>query len=75
MEMISPLRYGFALLMMASFLFSCSRLPVIKPAEASAASALIEQCGRPYPLVPYRFFHAIEVILPGGSDKGDAQDG
>ncbi len=65
--MISPLRYGFSLLMMASFLFSCSRLPVIKPAEASAAAALIEQCGRPYPSVPYRFVHAIEVILPGGS--------
>ncbi|MCX5829339.1 MAG: hypothetical protein NTV58_15270 [Deltaproteobacteria bacterium] len=67
MEMIPPLRYGFALLMMAVFLFSCSRLPVIKPAEPSAAAALIEQCGRTYPSVPYRFVHAIEVILPGGS--------
>lgn len=67
MEMIPPLRYGFALMMMASFLFSCSRLPVIKPAEPSAATALIEQCRRPYPSVPYRFVHAIEVILPGGS--------
>jgi hypothetical protein len=67
MEMTPTLRYGFALLMMASFLFSCSRLPVIKPAEPSAAAALIAQCGRPYPSVPYRFVHAIEVILPGGS--------
>lgn len=67
MEMIPTLRFGFALLMMASFLFSCSRLPVIKPAEPSAAAALIEQCRRPYPPVPYRFVHAIEVILPGGS--------
>lgn len=67
MEMISPLRYGFALLIMASLLFSCSRLPVIKPAEPSAAAGLIAQCGRPYPSVPYRFIHAIEVILPGGS--------
>lgn len=67
MEMTPTLRYGFALLMMASFLISCSRLPVIKPAEPLAAAALIEQCGRPYPSDPYRFVHAIEVILPGGS--------
>ena len=66
MVMNPPLRYGFAVLMMASFLFSCSRLPVIKPGEPSAA-ALIEQCRRPYPAVPYRFVHAIEVVLPGGS--------
>ncbi|MFA5180041.1 MAG: hypothetical protein WC405_01870 [Syntrophales bacterium] len=67
MAMTPTLRYGFAVLMMASLLFSCSRLPVIKPVEPSAAAALIEQCGRPYPSVPYRFVHAIEVILPGGS--------
>ncbi|MCK9196903.1 MAG: hypothetical protein M0P16_07975 [Syntrophales bacterium] len=67
MELISPFKYGLVMLMMASFLFSCSRLPVIKPVEPSAAAALIEQCGRPYPSVPYRFVHAIEVTLPGGS--------
>jgi hypothetical protein len=67
MEMTPPFRYGFAVLMMASLLFSCSRLPVIKPAEPWTAAALSEQCGRPYPSVPYRFVHAIEVILPGGS--------
>lgn len=67
MAMTKTLRYGFAVLMMASFLFSCSRLPAIKPADPAAAAALIAQCGRPYPSVPYRFVHAIEVILPGGS--------
>ncbi|MEI7639858.1 MAG: hypothetical protein WCJ37_21260 [Syntrophus sp. (in: bacteria)] len=66
MVMNPPLRYGFAVLLMASFLFSCSHLPVIKPGEPSAV-ALIEQCRRPYPAVPYRFVHAIEVVLPGGS--------
>jgi len=67
MAMTPTLRYGFTVLMMASFLFSCSRLPAIKPADPVAAAALIAQCGRPYPSVPYRFVHAIEVILPGGS--------
>lgn len=67
MGMVPRFRYGFAILMMALFLFSCSRLPVIKPAEPSATAALIEQCRRPYPSDSYRFVHAIEVILPGGS--------
>ena len=67
MERMRLLRYGFTLLILALFLFSCSRLPVIKPVKPSASAALIEQCGRPYLSVPYRFVHAIKVIGPGGS--------
>ena len=57
-----------ALLVLTLLLASCSHLPVIKPAATpAAAQAIVEQCTRPFPRVPSRFIHTLEVVLPGGS--------
>ena len=56
----------FVILMLTFLLLSCSRLPVIKPADSSAVKDTIQRCHLPFLTIPYRFIHAIEVELSGG---------
>jgi hypothetical protein len=53
------------LMLLTGIIISCARLPVIKPVEQTAAT--IQRCAHPFLDAPYRFVHAINVELPGGS--------
>jgi len=65
MKSIMAPRQWFAILILAFFLISCSRLPVIKPSEPATVKETVQRCHLPFLTVPYRFIHAIEVELSG----------
>lgn len=58
-------RQWFAILMLAFFLVSCSRLPIIKPADPTTAEKTVQRCHLPFLITPYRFIHALEVEISG----------
>ncbi|MEN6318445.1 MAG: hypothetical protein ABFD82_06775 [Syntrophaceae bacterium] len=65
MKSIMASRQWFTILMLAFFLVSCSRLPIIKPADPATIKNTIQRCHLPFHSTPYRFIHAIEVELSG----------
>ena len=54
------------ILMLTTFLISCSLLPVIRHTDPAAATDTVQRCHRPFLDIPYRFVHTIEAALPGG---------
>ncbi|HVO66062.1 MAG TPA: hypothetical protein VMT12_06220 [Syntrophales bacterium] len=59
-----PARW-LSIFILVSFLVSCGRLPVIKPVDHVLLPDITKRCHQPFIDTPYRFIHAIEVILPG----------
>lgn len=54
------------LIMMIAMAVSCARLPEIKPVEPAAMPDMRARCLLPFPDMPCRFIHSIEVSFPGG---------
>ena len=54
------------LLILVIFPAACVHVPDMKSLDPLTDRAVIEECGRPFVKLPYRFVHAIEATLPGG---------
>lgn len=65
MKSTMAFRQWFTTLMLAFFLVSCSRLPIIKPADPATIKNTVQRCHLPFHSAPYRFIHAIEVEMSG----------
>jgi hypothetical protein len=65
MKGIMASRQWFTILVLAFFLVSCSRLPIIKPADPTRVEKTVQRCHLPFLTVPYRFIHALEVEISG----------
>ena len=57
----------FLFFVLTTFYMSCGGLPVIKPLDPQASPEAVQRCRLPFLSNPYRFIHAIEATVHGGS--------